>query len=80
MRTQVQKWGNSLALRIPRAFALELGLGADAQVELTLEEGRLVLRPHASREHRLAALLDQVTPENLHAEIDFGDPVGGESW
>jgi len=84
MRTQVQKWGNSLALRIPRAFALELGLGADAQVELTLEEGRLVLRPHVSPhvsgEHRLAALLDQVTPENLHAEIDFGGPVGGESW
>ena len=80
MRTQVQKWGNSLALRIPRAFALELGLGADAEVELTLEEGRLVLQPHASREHRLAAFLDRVTPENLHAEIDFGGPVGGESW
>ena len=80
MRTQVQKWGNSLALRIPRAFALELGLGADVEVDLTLEEGRLVLQPHANREHRLTALLDQVTPENLHAEIDFGAPVGGESW
>ena len=80
MRTQVQKWGNSLALRIPRAFAVELGLGADAEVELTLEKGRLVLQPHAGHEHRLAALLDQVTPQNLHAEIDFGGPVGGESW
>jgi len=80
MRTQVQKWGNSLALRIPKAFAAELGLGADAEVELTLEEGRLVLHPHVSREQRLTALLDRVTRDNLHAEVDFGPSAGGESW
>jgi antitoxin MazE len=80
MRTQVQKWGNSLALRIPRAFAAELGLGVDAEVDLTLEEGKLVLHPHASRGHRLTTLLDRVTPDNLHAEVDFGPPVGGEPW
>jgi len=80
VKTQVQKWGNSLALRIPRAFAAELGLGADAEVDLTLQDGTLVVQPHAGRHQQLSALLDRVTEENLHAENDFGPPVGGESW
>jgi len=80
MKTQVQKWGNSLALRIPRAFAVELGLAADADVNLSLEDGRLILQPYSQRRYRLSDLLDRVTAENLHAESDFGPPVGGESW
>jgi antitoxin MazE len=45
MKTRVQKWGNSLALRIPRSFAVEAGLHADAAVELSLVKGKLVVEP-----------------------------------
>ncbi len=45
MKTRIQKWGNSLALRIPKSFAEEAGLREDAAVELSLAEGRLVVQP-----------------------------------
>lgn len=80
MKTRVQMWGNSLALRIPKAFALELGLEPEAAVELSVEEGQLVLRPQRVAEFKLAALLDGVTKKNLHAAADFGESVGREAW
>lgn len=80
MRTQVQKWGNSLAVRIPRAFAADLGLAQDSAVELALEDGCLVVRPSTEVRYDLKGLLEQVTKENLHSEQDFGASVGGEEW
>jgi antitoxin MazE len=80
MQTRIGKWGNSLALRIPRAFAVEVGLSQDSPVELKLEKGRIVIVPLAKDEPRLADLLAAVTPENLHGEVDTGDPVGREEW
>jgi antitoxin MazE len=79
MRSQVQKWGNSLALRIPKSFALEAGLHEDGIVDLTLIEGKLVVTPQAEP-IRLEALLDGVTADNLHDELHFGGPVGNEVW
>jgi antitoxin MazE len=82
MRVAVQKWGNSLAVRIPRALAEEVGIERGSQVELAVEQGRLVavpLRPRASR-YTLDELLAQVTDENVHDEVDFGPPVGKERW
>jgi antitoxin MazE len=80
MRTQVQKWGNSLALRIPKAFASESLLSAGSDVEVTIENGRLIVTPVRSWESKLASLIEQITDENRHAEIRLGPPVGKEFW
>jgi antitoxin MazE len=80
MRTKVQKWGNSLALRIPKSFAAEVGLDEESAVDLTLVEGKLVVTPLAVNEYTLEELLAQVTDENIHAELSTGDAVGGEVW
>jgi len=66
MKTRVQKWGNSLGLRIPKSFAKDLGLADDSGVELTLEEGALVVRPDPERSWDLDSLLAGVTGENVH--------------
>lgn len=80
MKTHVQKWGNSLAVRIPKALAEETGLSEDSSVELNLQDGAVVIRPTTVRKLTLEQLLAGVTPRNIHQEIDFGDPVGKESW
>lgn len=79
MRTRVQRWGNSLALRIPRSFATETQLDHGSEVELSLVEGRLVVTP-VRPGYSLADLLAQVTPESLHTETDSGPSVGNEAW
>ena len=78
MLTKVQKWGNSLAVRIPSAFAKEIGLYPDTEVELKLEDNRLVIIPN--RKKQLEKLLEQITPENLHREVDWGRKSGKEEW
>lgn len=80
METRVKMWGNSLALRIPRPLAEEVGLYEDSPVRLSVEEGRLIVLPIDESRYTLEALLAQVTPENLHSEVDTGEPIGGESW
>ena len=80
MKTRVQKWGNSLALRIPRAFAVEAGLCADAAVELSLVEGALVVRPLPPEPPSLEELLGGITDENLPGEWATGPAVGKELW
>jgi antitoxin MazE len=80
MKTQIQKWGNSLALRIPKAFAADLGLAKDTPVELSLEDGNLVIRPSSIQRYELSSLLTQVTEANMHGEQNFGDGVGSEEW
>ncbi len=80
MQTQVQKWGNSLALRIPKLMAQEAGLERNARVELVLEDGRLIITPLSEPERALDVLLAQVTEDNLHGEVDTGPAVGHESW
>ncbi|MFN8512601.1 MAG: AbrB/MazE/SpoVT family DNA-binding domain-containing protein [Chloroflexia bacterium] len=80
MQARIQRWGNSLALRIPKTFAIELGLASDAPVELTLVGGKLVIEPTAAPEYSLEDLLAGVTDENIHEEIGCGSPVGKEIW
>jgi antitoxin MazE len=80
MRARVQRWGNSLALRIPKAFAAETALESGSEVELTLDGGRLVVTPISSATYTLDDLLAQVTPDNLHAEVDTGPTTGDEAW
>jgi antitoxin MazE len=80
MQTRVQKWGNSLGVRIPRGLADEVGLGAGTEVSLTAKDGELVLRPSLPSRLRLADLLAGITPENIHASVDTGDAVGSEAF
>lgn len=80
MQTRVQKWGNSLALRIPKAFAIQVGLDDNSTVEVTLQDGMLVIVPTPRQPYILDDLLAAVTDENLHSEVDTGEYVGQESW
>ena len=80
MKTRVQKWGNSLALRIPKSFAEEAGLHADAAVELSLVKGRLVVQRIRPQPLRLEELLRAITDENLPGEWDTGPAAGREVW
>ena len=80
MRTRVQKWGNSLALRIPKAFATEVGLQRETSVEVSLSDGKLVITPVTEPKLNLKQLLAKVTKENLHHEVDTGPATGNETW
>jgi len=80
MKTRVQKWGNSLALRIPKSFAAEAGLHADAAVELSLVDGKLVVQPIKPPRLTLSQLLRGITEDNLPGEWDTGPAVGKEVW
>lgn len=78
MRTQVQKWGNSLALRIPSSFASESNIGPGSTVDLSVVKGRLVVSPLLQPEYTLDELLSGITKQNLHDEMDVGPPQGRE--
>ena len=80
MKTRVKKWGNSLALRIPKSFAKEARLREDTVVELSVTDGKLVVQPHCEEPLSLDGLLAGITDENLHGEWDTGPAVGKEIW
>ena len=80
MRVQVQKWGNSLALRIPKPVAEEARIKQGTVVVLSLAKGKLVASPVPEDRYTLKKLLAGVSAENLHAEVDFGPAVGREVW
>jgi antitoxin MazE len=79
MRVTVKKWGNSASVRIPAAIMEAAHLTLDEVVDIREEGGRIVIEPVRPRGYDLAELLAGITPENLHAEIDFGGPLGKES-
>lgn len=79
MNTQVGKWGNSLAVRIPAPYAKDLNLKEGMDLDVSLVAGDLLLRPRRPT-YTLEELLQQITPENLHGETDWGPAVGQESW
>ena len=80
MKVQIQKWGNSLALRIPKSFAVESKIEQGSTVEISLESGKIIVFPVAEPDFSLDELLAKITPENLHGEIDKGASVGREAW
>lgn len=80
MRVQVQKWGNSLALRIPKPFAEDAKVQEGTVVDLSVSEGKLVAVPTGRSKVTLKKLLAKITKRNLHGEVDTGPPVGRESW
>lgn len=80
MKTHLQKWGNSLALRIPKAFAEKAGLHADAAVELSPLDGALIVQPIVPPAPPLVELLRAVKDDDLPGEWQTGPPVGREVW
>jgi len=80
METTVQKWGNSLAVRIPKAFAEEAGVLEGSAVDISVAHGQIVVRRLRQREVTLDDLLAAVTAENIQAEMDTGPSVGREAW
>ena len=79
VKTQVSKWGNSLGVRIPKAYAEEVGLSEGATVEVKLSGRKLVLTP-VQPEYELEELVAGIMPNNRHGETDWGEPVGKEPW
>lgn len=79
MLTSIQRWGNSLAIRIPKAFALQAELDEHTPVDLAIEGDSIVVRP-ARKEWTLEELLKGITKSNIHGEMNWGDTVGRESW
>lgn len=77
MKTHIKRWGNSLAVRIPRAYAEQAGLSEGSQVEFVAEGQDLVFR---RPRYRLDALLKDVKPDNVHDEQDWGARRGRETW
>lgn len=78
--THIRKWGNSLAVRFPQTLLAQLNLQADGEVEISIEEGRLVLSPVKKPKYTLDELLAQIDPKSVHDEIDFGESLGKEVW
>ena len=79
MRASIARWGNSLAVRLPRSIAEESHLSEGTEVTITAEKGRVVIETAKPR-YELADLLAQMKPEHRHEEVDWGGPVGGEVW
>jgi antitoxin MazE len=80
VQTKIQKWGNSLGLRIPRSFAAEAQVEEGATVDLSVDKGQLLVRPLRVRKYSLNALLRRVSRRNLHGEVSTGKTVGRELW
>lgn len=80
VRSKIQKWGNSLALRVPKAFASELGIDEGTAVELSIDQDRLLVSPASTKARALTRLVSKVTAENMHAGVTTGAAVGREAW
>lgn len=80
MLTKVQKWGNSLAVRIPKALAEEAGLKQDKQVNIRYEDGELRIRKRRRKRYDLDELLASVPDDYDEGEWDTGPAVGNEVW
>jgi antitoxin MazE len=80
MQTKIQKWGNSLGLRIPKSFAAEAQVEEGATVDLSVEDGRLVVHPLRVRKYALSTLLSKVNRRTLHGQVSTGKAVGREAW
>lgn len=76
MKTTTRKWGNSLAIRVPKRVAEKAGLREKDLGEIQVRKGTLVVPPHLRRVYRREDLLSRITPRHVHEEVDFREPVG----
>ncbi len=80
MQTKIQKWGNSLGLRIPKSFAEEAHVEAGSTVDISVAAGELIVRPVHRRTYDLASLIKGINAKNIHAAVETGAPAGREVW
>ena len=80
MRVKVQKWGNSMALRIPKSFANQTSIKLGSLVDLSIESGKLIIEPIQQEEYDLKTLMSEVKESNLHTEYLDDKPTGKEIW
>jgi len=78
MEAVVQKWGNSLGIRIPNLFVREFSLKNGSVVNINNNGNEIVIKP--VKKSSLSEMLDNINDENLHQEVDWGNPVGKEIW
>ncbi len=78
MQTIIQKWGNSLAIRIPKSFASQTKINKGTKVDLLIKNNQLVISPIIKEKYSLDAFLSEITDSNIHNEVDFGEPIGKE--
>lgn len=80
MRVIVRKWGNSASVRIPAPVMAAAHMSLDQAVDVREESGRIVIEPLCEDTPNIDDLVAAITDDNLHAPVDFGLPVGRESW
>jgi antitoxin MazE len=80
MIVSVDKWGNSLAVRLPKAIAEQAGIAKGQQVRVRASRGGILISPVEPRRYDLRELVRGITDENRHAATETGDPVGREVW
>ena len=80
MHTKIQKWGNSLALRIPKVFADLVQIQKGSEVDISVDDGKLLISVISEEEYSLEDFLSKIDENNIHEEITFGDSVGREVW
>ena len=80
MKARLQKWGDDLALRIPKTLAAQIRLEPDSPVEISLCGNKLVIKPASASDLNLDDLLARVTKDNIHSEVETGPPAGREVW
>jgi antitoxin MazE len=79
MKATIQKWGNSLAIRIPKNITKDTRVSEGSNIDIMIENGKIILSPR-KKEYSLKELIKKITIENIHSEISTGDQTGGEIW
>jgi antitoxin MazE len=80
MRIKIQKWGNSMALRIPKSFADQVSIKLGSSVDLSIQDGKIIIEPLKTEEYDLKLLVDAINEANLHNEYMVDEPRGKEIW
>ena len=78
MQATIKKWGNSPALRLSASLMQSAHLSLDQKVSIRVLKGKLIIEPISQEEYSLDKLVSGITPQNCHAEINTGAPVGME--
>jgi antitoxin MazE len=78
MTTKIQKWGNSLALRIPKSYAKTINISEGTNVKLNIDENKIIISREKKQTYTLNDLLAKVSGRNIHKEIVYGKPRGKE--
>ena len=78
MQTTIQKWGNSLAVRIPISYVKETGINNGSSIEISVKNGIITIKP--VKKYVLSELLKRMNKSNIHKEVQTGKPRGKEIW